>query len=144
MELNKQFFSSEEHDKDPDFVTDPSSCTMQIDRIQSITFGGRNSWFWMLRKHFNSQTEEQMKIAPFLSWECISIDIGNRDVDLVIKSEEDMRNVLKFMIQAMRTLDGRRGTAEKMLQVMNQQGCDEYRQTNETIFVPEAARREII
>ena len=56
-----------------------------------------------------------MKILPFLSWECISIDIGNRDVDLVIKSEVDMANVLKFIIQAMRTLDGRRGTAEKML-----------------------------
>ena len=78
-----------------------------------------------------------MKTAPFLSWECLSIDIGNRDVDLSIKSEQDMKNILKFIIQAIRTLDGRRGTADKVLQVMNNQEFDQYKEKNDTTVVPE-------
>ena len=68
-----------------------------------------------------------MKHAPFYSWECLSIDTGNREVDLVIRSEQNMKYILKFIIQAICTLDGRRGTAETMLELMNRQSFEEYK-----------------
>ena len=76
----------------------------------------------MLRKHFNSMRLEEIKTnAPFYSWECISIDLGNRDVDLVIRCEKNMERFIKFIISGMRTLDGRKGTADKILKVLNNQ-----------------------
>jgi len=80
----------------------------------------------MLRKHFNSSNVQEMKYAPFYSWECLTLELGNRDLDLVIRSEKHMKFILKFLIQSIRTMDGRRGTADKVLHLMNQQSFEEY------------------
>lgn len=94
---------------------------MFIEDIKMISFGGFTSRFWMLRKHFNSTRQEDIKLdAPFYSWECLSIDVGYRDVDLVIRCEKNMQRVLKFIISGMRTLDGRKGTADKILKPLNE------------------------
>ena len=101
---------------------------MWVDDIQFITVGGFSSRFWMLRKHFNSITPENLNLdAPFYAWECLSIDMGNRDVDLVIRNEKHMKYVLKFIISGMRTLDGRKGTANKILDVLNEQTFEKYK-----------------
>ena len=80
-----------------------------------------------------------MNSAPFYSWECLTIDIGNRDLDLVIRSEKHMKYVLKFLIHSIRTMDGRRGSADKMLNLMNRQSFEEYQQTHKTTVVPDAS-----
>ena len=67
-----------------------------------------------------------MKYAPFYSWECLTLELGNRDLDLVIRSEKHMKFILKFLIHSIRTMDGRRGTADKVLDLMNKQSFEEY------------------
>lgn len=55
-----------------------------------------------------------------------------------------MKNVLKFIIQAIRTLDGRRGTAQKMLNLMNHQSFEEYKSSKGAFVVPEAEKLNLI
>lgn len=62
--------------------------------------------------------------APFYSWECISVDLGYRDVDLVIRCEKNMQRFLKFIISGMKTLDGRKGSADKILKLLNDQSFE--------------------
>ena len=67
-----------------------------------------------------------MEYAPFYSWECLTLELGNRDLDLVIRSEKHMKFILKFLIHSIRTMDGRWGTADKVLDLMNKQSFEEY------------------
>lgn len=60
-------------DKDPDFDSKSSSASCSIDDVQSILFGGMNARFWMLRKHFNSLSLDELKYVPFYSWQCITL-----------------------------------------------------------------------
>ena len=70
---------------DPDYTNTKSSASTCVDDIQSITFGGINSRFWMLRKHFSSMSTLELEMAPFYCWNCLSLDLGHRNVDIVIK-----------------------------------------------------------
>ena len=93
-----------------------------------INLGGFSSRFWMLRKHFNSiKPEDYANYVPFYSWECLTIDIGSRDVDLVIRSEKNMESILKFFISKMRTLDGLKGSANKLLDKLNNDSFENYK-----------------
>jgi len=82
-------------------------------------FGGLHSRFWMLRKHFNSMTLEELESAPFYSWETISLQLQHRDVDLVIKDPKDMNYFLKFLIYSINTVNGRRDSAMHILKALN-------------------------
>ena len=93
----------------------------------------------MLRKHFNSMKPENINLdAPFYAWECLSIDMGNREVDLVIRSEKHMKYVLKFIIYGMRTLDGRKGTADQILNLLNDQSFEKYKKENGKVHIEES------
>lgn len=80
-----------------------------------MIFGGLNSRFWMLRKHLNSMNEEELENSEMYSWECLSLQLKNRDIDIVVRNIEDMNNLLKFLIRNLRTLNGFRGTANGIL-----------------------------
>jgi hypothetical protein len=62
---------------------------------------------------------EELKNVPFYSWECLTLKLGSRDVDLVIRNEQAMNRLLKFLIHRLRTMDGYAGSANKMLNLMN-------------------------
>ena len=64
-----------------------SSSSCKIRDIQSIMFGGLSSRFWMLRKHINLMEPEELKKLPFYSWNCLTLCLPYKDVDLVIKDE---------------------------------------------------------
>lgn len=49
---------------------------------------------------------------PFFSWQCLTLEFSTRTVDLVIKNDRDMDILVRFLVQALNTTDGRRGTAE--------------------------------
>ena len=73
----------------------------------------------MLRKHFNSMSKRELSRVPFHSWNCISIDMGRREVDLVIKCGGSMKLFIKFLVRNLRTVDGKRGSANPILDAMN-------------------------
>ena len=63
-----------------------SSASCYIDEIESFVFGGSTSRFWMLRKHILTDFENHKKM-PFFSWECITLQLKGRDINLVFKNE---------------------------------------------------------
>lgn len=75
----------------------------------------------MLRKHINSLNNEELKEVPFYSWDCITLCLHNRDVDLVIRNEEDMENIIKLLVYKLKTMDGSKGSAVKMINYLQTQ-----------------------
>jgi hypothetical protein len=69
----------------------------------------------MLRKHINTIKRDQLYLLPFYSWNCITIKLKHRDVDLVIKDEKQMDILLKFLVYTLKTLDGYKDTAVPLL-----------------------------
>jgi hypothetical protein len=80
--------------------------------ITGIVFGGTSTRFWMLRKHMNSITPQDYRTQsiPFYSWECITLQLRHRVVDLVIRNQDDMDDFLMILIDALKTVDGNRGS----------------------------------
>ena len=60
-------------DDDPEFLQKLSSCSCDIEDIHSIHLGGFQSRFWMLRKHFISMDNKEIKQVPFYNWQCLQI-----------------------------------------------------------------------
>ena len=97
-----------------DFEKDPSSASFNIEDVEGIVFGGISSRFWMLRKHLCSlnplEHRDGSKI-PFHSWNCLTLMLKHRDVDLVIKNEKHMDRFLNFLIFHMNTVNGNKNSA---------------------------------
>ena len=95
------------HDKDR------SSASCKVQDIQNIIFGPAQSRFWLYRKHMNTisplryQTSEQ----AFYSWECLTLQLQNRDINLVFKNQNNMDKFLKFLIYQLNILDGKKNSS---------------------------------
>ena len=48
--------------------------------------------------------------VPFYSWECITLQLRHRMVDLVIKKQSDMDDFLMILIDGIKTVDGNRNS----------------------------------
>lgn len=97
----------------------------------------------MMRKHINSSNAAALKTIPFYNWQCLSLQRSNRNVDLVIPNEDDMNMLLKFLITKMRTLDGTRGSANKILDLMQKEGEADFMSKSGKKFVSESVRHQI-
>lgn len=63
---------------------------------------------------------------PFFSWQCISFQLAHREVDLVIKNEKQQNNFVKFLIYKLNTIDGKKNSAERILNALNAQDMKLY------------------
>ena len=63
----------DEYYNDPDFKNVKSSSSTYVSEIKGMVFGGFNSRFWMLRKHLNSMSVEELENSCLHSWECLSL-----------------------------------------------------------------------
>jgi hypothetical protein len=61
---------------------------------------------------------DELKKVPFYAWECLTLQLKDRDVHLVLRKQEDMDLLLKFLIHKLRTMDGKKGSAEALLNLM--------------------------
>ena len=86
---NQEAQKNEEVNEDTDFKKKESSASCDLDDINGILYGAISSRYWMLRKHINSLEISKIndEDIPFQSWQCISLSLKHRDVDLVIKDE---------------------------------------------------------
>ena len=98
----------------------------------------------MLRKHFNSMTMSELEMIPFYCWNCLSIQLSNREVDIVIKDTYQMNCFIKFLIRNLRTIDGKRGSANQILEVMNNESVEHYKKKNNRRRIEESVRLKII
>ena len=87
-----------------------------LEDIKGINFGGISSRFWMLRKHLNSMDASYYKIEniPLYAWQCLTLQLKHRDVDIVIKDDNDMNDILTVLISVMNTVDGKKNSQTKI------------------------------
>ena len=52
---------------------------------------------------------------PYFAWQCISLTLSHREVDIVIKNEKEQNNLVKFLLYKLNTVDGKAGSANKLL-----------------------------
>ena len=107
------------HDLDYYYSTSSSSC--YVKDIKGIIYGGLQSRFWMLRKHFNSMNLEELDDIPFHSWQCLTLILPHRDVDIVIKDPYQMKMFLKFLIYSMKTINGTKNSAVPVINALIKQ-----------------------
>ena len=71
----------------------------------------------MLRKHMNSIPRENSKTGhvPFYSWECVTIQMENKEMDLVIKDEFEMDLLLGVISYHMETYNNDRYSAREFV-----------------------------
>lgn len=106
-----------------------SSTTCRISDIQGIIFGGFSSRFWIYRKHlccldYDILMKDTKKKKfrggktelPFYAWQCITLELGERQVDLVIKDQNSMDLLVRFLVYSLNTMDCRRDSAENYVQ----------------------------
>lgn len=98
-----------------------SSGSTPLEEIKNIIYGGLSSRFWMLRKHMISTNVKNVQAgkAPFYSWQCLTLQLSHRDVDLVIPNEKDMDDLLEVLIDAMQTVNGKKDSAEVIIKKMH-------------------------
>ena len=75
-------------------------------------------------------TNKELNNLPFYSWNCITINTKSRDIDLVIRNEEHMMKLIRFLILVTTTVDGRKNTGTKILETLNSQDKKNYRQNS--------------
>lgn len=63
----------------------------------------------------DSQSPTKKSNFPFFAWQCISLVTSTRTIDLVIRKDRDMDIFIRFLIQALNTVDGNRDTAQFMI-----------------------------
>ena len=78
----------------------------------------------MYRKHANSVSRTDLPRLPFYSWQCITLQTKQRDIDLVIPDDKDMDLLLKFLLPTMRTVDGVRNSASKIITFAHKKNLD--------------------
>ena len=62
----------------------------------------------MLRKHMISENFAQTGVdtTPFFAWQCITICLTNREIDLIIPNDKDMDDFIEMIVSEMNTVDG--------------------------------------
>lgn len=63
------------------------------------------------RKKFRGGKTE----LPFYAWQCITLELGQRQVDLVIKDQKSMDLLVKFLVYSINTMDCRKDSAENYI-----------------------------
>jgi len=57
--------------------------------------------------------------APFLCWECLTIELANgRTIDLVIKDEKDMMKLIKYLIWKLDTINNQTKNSSKVIEAL--------------------------
>jgi hypothetical protein len=79
----------------------------------------------MMRKHFLTQKVKIMKNFPFYSWECITILLPQRQVNLIIRDQKSMNALLQFLIFRLKTIDGQKNSGIKVIEELVRQKVKE-------------------
>ena len=61
---------------------------------------------------------EHLKKVPFYAWNCITLQLVGRDINLVIKNENHMKMFIILLIYQLQTIDGTKNSACKILDTL--------------------------
>ena len=103
-----------------------SSASCYVSEIEQVMFGGTQARFWMYRKHFNFLPLSDIDDLPFYSWQCLTLCLAGREVNLVIHNEQHMSMFLKYLIHQTMTLDGKKNSGGPLLDLLNKQSLEQH------------------
>jgi hypothetical protein len=121
-------------DSNNEFVFHKSSCSFDIDEVESFLYGGIGSRFWIFRKHINSMDLQEIRAnkMPFQAWDCITINLERgREINIVIKNEACMKALMMLLIYEMKTVDGKKNSGAKIIQAILDQQKDDLIKTEQ-------------
>jgi len=72
---------------------------------------------------------------PFCSWQCLTLILSHRAVDLVIRNDKDMEKILKFLICNLKTVDGNRDSGVQLVAALNKQSITKRTTIKERILI---------
>ena len=49
--------------------------------------------------------------VPFYAWDCLTLKLKKRDINLVIRDQKNMERHLKFLIYSLNTIDGKKNSS---------------------------------
>lgn len=76
----------------------------------------------MISKSMKQVKNEQM---PFYSWQCLTLQLSHRDIDLVIPNQQEMDDLLEMLVDSLNTVNGNRNSADAIKQLIH---TDKYLQ----------------
>ena len=123
MKKGDKFLLDDIQIDDPNYRLVKSTSSCRLEDILGFVYGGSSSRFWMFRKYTNnlSSRDIEREPLPFYSWECLTLQLVNRDVYLVIRDEKHMENILKILIDSLDTIDGNRGSRAAISESLDRQ-----------------------
>lgn len=71
--------------------------------------------------NYMSFTNVTNGLAAFYAWQCITLQLKSRDIDLVIPLDEDMDCFIEVLVENMNTVDGKKDSAELIYQVIERE-----------------------
>ena len=66
------------------------------------------------------------KSVPFYAWECLTIQLSNRHIHLVIRDETQMLNLICLLVYHINTVDGEKDSSLKIQQTLVEQEEADY------------------
>ena len=82
--------------------------------------GGITSRFWLFRKHMNTIPPRKYRVlgndVPFYAWQCLTLQMHNRDINLIIKNERHMIMFIKYICYQINSINGQRDSGLAMQQ----------------------------
>jgi len=55
---------------------------------------------------------------PFFAWQCLTIELKHRNIDLVIPNDNQMDDLLKVLVYSMNTADGNTDSADAVTKLL--------------------------
>jgi len=84
-----------------------------MSEVTGFLYGSMSTRFWMQRQGvLDLVMKHRFKDVPFYAWECITIQLRKRDVDLVIHDEIDMQILIKFLIVYLNSFDSNKNSIQ--------------------------------
>lgn len=56
---------------------------------------------------------------PFYSWQCLTLNLKERSVDLVIPNDQDFDRLVKYLLYKMDSVDGNKDSGLKIFQLLS-------------------------
>ena len=56
---------------------------------------------------------------PFYSWQCLTLNLKERSVDLVIPNDRDFDRLVKYLLYKMDSVDGNKDSGLKIFQLLS-------------------------
>ena len=129
QEMEHLYTELDEELDDIQFTEKKSNCSCYVSEIQGFIIGGFSSRFWMMRKHIISSDKQFQEKVPFKSWNCITLYMKHREVDLVVKNDKEMDMLLKILILNLKTADGNRDSGLGLLSALYKQAMSHFKHT---------------